>query len=175
VAERVVDELEAVEVDEDDRGRGAIARPPSERVPDAVGEQRAVRQPRQPVVERLVAQPRLRRPQPLVPGEVGRGDRGLAAQVAQQRALVGRERRGARDRDDADGRGRLADHARDRVRARKLDHGRLAPRPQRAQLGLPQQVLEHCLRRSELYGEEGNLLGTGAPMESVKEDQCHAS
>ena len=54
MAERVVDHLEAVEV-EDEHGDGAaVARGERERVVDAVDEQRAVRQPGQGVVQRAV-------------------------------------------------------------------------------------------------------------------------
>ena len=54
VAERVVDRLEVVEVHEQHRHRAAVARLALERVFDAVLEQRAVREPGDRVVERLV-------------------------------------------------------------------------------------------------------------------------
>ena len=54
VAERVVDVLEHVEVDEEDGGLGLRARRAGERVLEAVDEQQPVRQPGERVVERLV-------------------------------------------------------------------------------------------------------------------------
>ena len=54
VAEAVVDRLEVVEVDEHDADRGAAAQRAHDRVLDAVGEQRAVGEARDGVVERLV-------------------------------------------------------------------------------------------------------------------------
>ncbi len=57
MAERVVDALEVVEVEEEDghlRARQLAAK--DERVLDAVREERTVREPRQCVVERLVAE-----------------------------------------------------------------------------------------------------------------------
>ena len=56
VAERVVHGLEVVEVDEEHRDRVDVAAVAVERVRDAVLEQRAVRETRQLVVERLVEQ-----------------------------------------------------------------------------------------------------------------------
>ena len=58
VAEAVVDELEAVEI-EQKHDRPVRDRTTSERVLDPVGEQRAVRQSGQAVVESLVSQLRL--------------------------------------------------------------------------------------------------------------------
>ena len=54
VAEPVVDELEAVDVEPEHRGGAAVARGERERVVDAVDEQRAVRQPGQRIVEGAV-------------------------------------------------------------------------------------------------------------------------
>ena len=55
VAEDVVDALEVVDVDEQHRGVAALAVRQRERVLDAVAAERAVRQPGQRVVQRLVA------------------------------------------------------------------------------------------------------------------------
>jgi hypothetical protein len=63
VAERVVDELEAVDVEEEDRdGARAAAHAPAQREREAVAEQRAVGQPGQLVVQRAVGQVELGRP-----------------------------------------------------------------------------------------------------------------
>jgi hypothetical protein len=59
MAEGVVDELEAVEVDEQDRDAAAAALGAAEGVVEAVEEQRAVWQPGEGVVERLVGEARL--------------------------------------------------------------------------------------------------------------------
>ena len=59
VAERVVDVLEVVEVDQQHRGHRPAAPAAGQRVADAVGEQGAVGEPGQRVVERLVAELRL--------------------------------------------------------------------------------------------------------------------
>ena len=56
VAEAVVDGLEVVQVEQQDRHREAVAAPPAQGVRDAVGEERAVGQPGELVVERLVGQ-----------------------------------------------------------------------------------------------------------------------
>ena len=56
VAEGVVDVLEVVEVDQQDRRHRPAAAAPRERVGDAVGEEGAVGEPGQRVVERLVAE-----------------------------------------------------------------------------------------------------------------------
>ena len=55
VAERVVDELELVEVGEQHRDRAAVAPPPRERALEPVERERAVREPGQRVVQRAVA------------------------------------------------------------------------------------------------------------------------
>ena len=54
VAEAVVDDLEAVEVEHEHGDGAAVAGGERERVVDAVDEQRAVRQPGQRVVQRAV-------------------------------------------------------------------------------------------------------------------------
>ena len=64
VAERVVDELEAVDVEHEHGDRAAVARGERERVVDAVDEQRAVRQPGQRVVQRAVLDLLLERDDP---------------------------------------------------------------------------------------------------------------
>ena len=56
VAEAVVDRLEVVEVDEHDAHRRALLRAPRQRVRDAIGEECAVREPGDRVVERLVGE-----------------------------------------------------------------------------------------------------------------------
>ena len=58
VAERVVDDLEAVEVEEQHRGAalGVVALGAADRLVEAVHEQHAVREPGQRVVERVVLQ-----------------------------------------------------------------------------------------------------------------------
>ena len=61
VAERVVDLLEAVEVEQQQRQRLAGARRGAQRLGQAVLEQQAVGQPGQRVVHRLMAQPALLR------------------------------------------------------------------------------------------------------------------
>ena len=55
MAEAVVDPFEAVEVHDEDRQRAVLACEACNRRPQAVHEQRPVRQPRQRVVERLLA------------------------------------------------------------------------------------------------------------------------
>ena len=55
MAEAVVDDLEAVEVEPEHGGGAAVAGGERERVMDAVDEQRAVRQPGERVVQRAVA------------------------------------------------------------------------------------------------------------------------
>jgi hypothetical protein len=55
VAEHVVDALEVVDVDEQHGGAGLLALGDRQRVQDAVAAQRAVRQPGQRVVQRLLA------------------------------------------------------------------------------------------------------------------------
>ena len=54
VPEAVVDHLEQVDVEEQDRDAPLGAQPSGQRLLDAVGEQNAVRQPRQRIVEGLV-------------------------------------------------------------------------------------------------------------------------
>ena len=102
VTQAVVDRLEVVEVEEDDRDARVLARSASERVRDPVGEQRAVRQARHGVVERLVRQLLLERgalarvaavehdaADVLVVAEVGRDDLELerAAVAMNERAV----------------------------------------------------------------------------------------
>ena len=62
VAEAVVDRLEVVEIDEQDREEVLPAMPPLERMRDAIREEHPVREPRERVVVRLVrrADPRAR-------------------------------------------------------------------------------------------------------------------
>ena len=61
MAEAVVDRLEVVEVDEHDAHRRALLRAPRQCVRDAVGEEGAVREPGDRVVERLVGELALER------------------------------------------------------------------------------------------------------------------
>ena len=61
VAEAVVDELEAVEVEEQDRRQRAVARQPGQGVLEPVEEQRPVRQAGERVVQRAMADPVLGR------------------------------------------------------------------------------------------------------------------
>ena len=82
MAERVVDRLEVVEVEE--QHGGARRLPRAERRLDPLGEERAVRQAREDVVERLVAQPLL---------QIGHlGQRALEAAVLEHHARVADER-----------------------------------------------------------------------------------
>ena len=56
VAQRVVDVLEVVEIDEQRRARGAVAPAAGQQLLDAIHDQRPVRQAGQRVVQRLVTQ-----------------------------------------------------------------------------------------------------------------------
>ena len=71
VTEAVVDRLEVVDIEEEQRQVGPVALRANERVLDAVGEQRAVRQTGEGVVERLVGEPLL---ELTTVGDVVRGD-----------------------------------------------------------------------------------------------------
>ena len=83
VPERVVDELEAVEVEEEDRGRGgrvgALGAP--DRLVEPVQEQHAVREAGERVVQRVVLEALL--------GPLAVGDVGLAADDPSARAHAG--------------------------------------------------------------------------------------
>ena len=81
MAERVVDRLEVVEIEEQHGGRPVSARHSGL---DPLGEERAVRQPGEDVVERLVAQPLL---------QIGHlGQRALEPSVLEHHARVADER-----------------------------------------------------------------------------------
>ena len=91
VAERVVDELEAVEVEEQHGGRGGRlgALGAADRLVEAVEEQHAVGQPGQGVVHRVVLEALL--------GLLAVGDVGLAADDAQRAAVLVADRHPARE------------------------------------------------------------------------------
>ena len=100
VAERVVDLLEAVEVDEERGGLGAAAPGAGEHLLDAVEDQRAVGQPGQRIVQRLVADA-LEQPR------VADRDRGLARDTAEASGELGVVDHALRSVDD------IADHEAD--------------------------------------------------------------
>ena len=61
MAEAVIDQFEAVDVDEQHGTADArIAHPPLQHLVDAIHEQRSIRQPGQPVMQRIVVQLPLR-------------------------------------------------------------------------------------------------------------------
>src|SRR4051812_31068160 len=114
MSERVVDELEAVDVEEEDRGGpGAAAGPAAQREREPVAEQRAVRQPRQRVVQRAVSE-----------RELGLAPRGDVARDGDEGAVDGAQRAldpdglvvlAAAPRAEADGPRALAQGVADRV------------------------------------------------------------
>ena len=125
VAEPVVDQLQAVEVDEEHGHPPIATEVTAQGVAHAVGEQGAVGQPGQVVVESLVAKPRLGRQQQLVGVGVRGRDGRLVAQVGQQAVLVFGELPRASHGHERIGRRCPADQAGDRV------HRRSWPRPAR--------------------------------------------
>ena len=97
VAERVVDGLEVVEVEEDHGRRACLARRAGDRVADLLGEHRPVREPGHGVVERLVRELGLER---LALADVARVEQDAADVLVidevreQDLELPGRRRRG---------------------------------------------------------------------------------
>ena len=100
VAERVVDVLEAVQVDEDDRERAAVAVARGERLLEPVAQQGAVGQAGERVVERVVLV--LHR---AAAGPVEGEERQAEQRQRRERELRGDDHDGAEAEQDADGRG----------------------------------------------------------------------